>query len=342
MKKLIFNIFSVALLFALAAGTISAKPTKTRDLASILPASDGVVSLDIQRLTGFTLPQVLSSQPEMLAKINSELDKIKNKSGIDLRQFDRVVIGLSAKKISESEVDLEPILLARGKVSAGAIIALAKLASNGKYREEKIEGKAIFVFSLAEIAKEKKPSVGNGIFDLSLDSMLNKLSQELAVSAYDENTIAIGSLPRVTEAMRKSSTVAPGVLAFSQRKPNAVISFGMNFPDGVASLMKLDNDELGRTLGSVRSIFGAMDFDGANANLSLGAKSIDIDKAKSMQDLLEGLKMLGRSFLGGMKGEERDIYVRLIESAKITRLESEVLLDVAMPQTDINKIIGRK
>jgi hypothetical protein len=154
--------------------------------------------------------------------------------------------------------------------------------------------------------------------------------------------LAIGSLARVSESLSKRTFIAPEILALAQRKPNAVLSFAMQLPDGTASFMKLDNDDVGEVLGAVRSIFGSLDVDGANANVSLAAKSANVEGAKKMEGMLSGLQAIGKSFLRGMKGNDKAIFSRMIDNAKIARIENEVSLDLQVPQTDINSLLSKK
>src|SRR4028119_2353382 len=131
--------------------------SQTKELAALLPASDGVVSFDVQKLLSESLPQILMGKPQMLTDINAKIDELRNKTGLDARQFEQIVIGVTTKQINAREVDIEPVCLARGKYNANALIAVAKLASNGKYREEKIGNRSVYVFTGKEIIAQNKP-----------------------------------------------------------------------------------------------------------------------------------------------------------------------------------------
>ena len=190
MRKQIFTLAIVLTFFVNGISTIVFADTKTNrqvnqinQLAALLPASDGVLTLDVQRLLSEAVPQILSGKPQMLADINDKIDEIKTQTGFDLRQFEQVVIGVSTKQISPKEFDLESVVLARGKYSAGALIALAKIASKGKYREEKIGSRAVYVFSGKDIAEQNKSQTKNSWFGKAIDRMIGGLSKEVAVAS---------------------------------------------------------------------------------------------------------------------------------------------------------------
>ncbi|MFN2391790.1 MAG: hypothetical protein ABR566_07460, partial [Pyrinomonadaceae bacterium] len=144
MKNKIFALL-VACAFSLnlvgvAFADVKTKKTErqTQQLAASLPASDGVITLNTQRFFNEALPQILSANQPMLNGIVAKIDEIKNRTGIDLRQFEQFAVGISSKKVSAKKMDFEPVILARGNFNAGALLAVAKVASKGKYREEKI------------------------------------------------------------------------------------------------------------------------------------------------------------------------------------------------------------
>jgi hypothetical protein len=345
MKSKIFVLVAVFAFILNAVGTASAqtKTNRTNDsLFALLPASDGVLTLDVQRILNEAVPQILSGKPQMLADINAKIDELRAKTGLDARQFEQVVIGVSTKQISAREVDLEPVFLARGKYNANALIALAKVASNGKYREEKFGSRTVYIFTGKEIVEQNKPKTNNSWFDQALDRMIKGLSKEIAVTSLDGNTLAFGSLARVRETFEGKLKVNNEVLSLANRKPNAVVSFGMQLPNGLSNFIQLDNDELGKTLDSIRQLSGAIEIANDNATVSVVAKTLRAEQAQTLHETLEGLQMIGKAFIGAGKGEDKKVLARMIDNARITRNLSEVALDLQVPQSDINILLGVK
>ena len=354
MKKKISALF-VVFAFVLSGIGVAAANTKPKkksarqanQLAALLPASEGAVTLNTQRLFNEALPQILSGNQPMLNGILGKIDEIKNKTGIDLRQFEQIAVGIQSRKVSPTEIDFEPVILARGTFNGAALLAVAKVASKGKYREEKIGGKTVYIFTMKEIIEKDKPSTGkttakSSIFERAIDKMFAGLSRELAAAVYDNNTLAIGSPARVRDTLGTKSRVSSEVLDLISRKPNAVISFGTNLPGGLSKFVDFDNDELGKNLDAIRQISGAMDVADGNAVVSMMAKTLTADQAQSLQGTMEGLQMVGKALLGGSQGANKKIYGRMVENAKISRAGNEVMLDLLVPNSDINALIGEK
>lgn len=344
-NKLTALVVAVAFVFNAATAFADTKVEKaakqTNALAALLPASDAVAVVDMKRVLNEAAPQILSGKPEMLAEINRVIDDIREKTGLDLRQFEQVAVGVSIKNSAAQSFELEPVALVRGKYSAGALIALGKLASNGKYREERVGDRTIYIFSGKDIADKNKPQTNNSKAD-PIDRMVNNLMKEFAVASYDGNTLAFGTVARVRETFQSKTRASAEVLSLINRKPTATMSFGVQLPSGLASFVKLDNDEIGKSLNAIRQVSGAIEIADNNATLSLAAKTATADTAQSLKEQLEGLQIVGKAFLGGAKGADKQVFVRMIDNARISRTASEVMLDLQVPQSDINILLGVK
>ncbi len=348
-----FLLNGVGMVFAASETKETAK--QTTQLAALLPASDGVVTLNMRRVLSEALPQVLSSNQQMLGGILGKLDEVKNNTGLDLRQFEQIAVGVSGKKISAREMAFEPVVLARGTFNAGALLALAKVAAKGKYREEKFGARTVYIFSPKDMAQPqfktiplpnkqmpnktvKQPSM----IEKTIDKMFKGLSDEVAVTAYDKDTLAIGSIARVRETVDAKTRIGADVLALVNRKPNQIMSFGVKLPNGLSQFIDLDNDEIGKNLEAIRQISGAVDVGGGNAIISLVAKTLEAAQAKTLQETLEGLQMVGKAFIGGAKGADKKVFARMIDNAKISQSGNEVMLDLQVAQSDIDILVVGK
>lgn len=350
-KKISALVFACAFLFSNFAFAFAAPDIKvstaaqTGQLAALLPVSDGVITIDMRRLVGDALPQVLASNQPMLNDILGTFDRIKNDTGVDLRQFEQIAVGVSGKKISATEMTFEPIVLARGTFNAGAFLGVAKVAAKGKYREEKIGAKTAYVFSVKQAAAQVKTNPNkakSSMLENTLDKMFKGLSDEFAVTAYDNNTLAIGTVARVRDTLSTKTHVGADILSLVNRKPNSLISFGINLPNGLAQFIDLDNDEIGKNLEAIRQVSGAFDVGGGNSTVSVVAKMLEAAQAKDLQDTLSGLQMVGKAFIGGAKGEDKKVYARMIDNARITQSGNNVMLDLQVAQSDIDILIGAK
>ncbi|MDQ6785262.1 MAG: hypothetical protein M3033_00385 [Acidobacteriota bacterium] len=353
MKKKFF-VLMIVWVFALngiVATTAAAQTGKMtnqtgRQLVSLLPASDGAMTLNMQRVLSEALPQVLSGNQPLLADVLGKIDEVKAKTGIDLRQFEQIAVGISYKKISNEaaarKIIFEPIFLARGTLDANSLLTLLKSGSNGRYREEKIGGRTVYImtaqFKVAPNKTDKQRSMIHG----AIDGMFENLSEEIAATALNGNTLAVGSTARIRQLLTTGTPrIGSDVLSLISRKPNAIMSFGLKLPEGLSSFVNLGDDELGKNLDAIRFMAGAADVVDGNATVSILARTSGAEQAKSLQQQVEGFQQLGKMFIGSKKGTDSQVYARMIDNVKIARAASDVTLDLQIPQSDINILLNK-
>jgi hypothetical protein len=315
--------------------TAAAKKAQAGQLVALLPASDGVVTLDAKRFFGDALPRLLSAKPEMLSDVVSKIEQVQSRTGIDLRQFEYIAAGVTARKTGPKNYDFDPVVLARGPINAPGLIGAAKLASNGKYREERVGTRTVYVISAQDIAdqvKQMKPGVA--------DKIAHKFTQDVAVTAYDANTIAFGSLTRVRETLVAKTHVGTDITGLLGRKEVSVANFAAKLPAGMSSMLPLENDELGKSIDSIRYLFGSLDVTAEAAVVNMTAKTSQNAQAQSLLETLQGLQVIGKAFLGGARTADKQVYARMIENAKFTNTGNEVSLDLRVSQSDIDILVG--
>lgn len=336
MKKLI--VFGTLLAFLLnLAASIEAQTATRRvvkpQLVSLLPSSDGVVVVDVNRFLNEAMPKLLSGNQPMLAKVSTGIEEMKAKTGLDLREFETVVAGVTAVKVAEKKYDFDAVMIARGRVSAGAVVAAAKLAANGKYREEKIGSKTIFVFSPKEIVDQQSSQAAAKADKLFGD-------RDMAITVIDPNTIAFGSAPRVRETVEAKSKLGVDVSGLLGKNGSPVMAFAAKVPVGMSVFLPMENDELGRNIDSIKYMYGSMNVIGENTTLHATARTLQNAQAASLKDTLEGLQLLGKAFLGGARGADKQVYARLIENVKFTSAANEVSMDLSIAQSDVDFLVG--
>ncbi|MEK6335883.1 MAG: hypothetical protein AABM67_13205, partial [Acidobacteriota bacterium] len=134
---------SLGLAFNGRTQTRSPRAAAAPNALSYLPASDAVMLVDVRRMLNETLPRILAGDQAKLAQANSEIDKFKTRTGIDPRTFDRVVLGVRYVYPTPNTTRLETVAIAHGTFDAKGLAAAARIAANGKYREEKYRGSTI-------------------------------------------------------------------------------------------------------------------------------------------------------------------------------------------------------
>ncbi len=309
-------------------------------LVSLLPASDAVAVFDSRKFLNTALPTLLSANQSLLTEITGAISEMESKAGIDFRKFDQVAVGVTVKPGKGKDFDVQPVALASGDINMGALIALAKLGSKGQYREEKIGEKSVYIFTLKEpvkkvMAKTRSTRVTKAV------TTAKAIATEIAVTALDGNTLAIGTPGRVRETIEAQSHVGTDLTDLLAAKETAVMSFAVKVPDGMASKsLSLDIDELGATINSIRYMSGSLDVAAAGTSLQMMARTAKSDQAIALKDTLEGLQMIGKAVLGNSKRPDQQIYGRMVKSAKFGIIGNDVTLDLTVPQTDIDALIA--
>lgn len=312
-------------------------------LLALLPASDVVISMDGKRFFDTALPQILSGNKETLDEINAHAEDFKKNTGIDPRQFEQIAVGGAIKQNSADDIDIEPVALARGNFDANSLVALAKFASENNYREEKVGARTVYIFSPKKLIEKHRSTVKNPLMQKILNNLLPRFTHEIAITAYDANTLAFGRLERLKLMFTESkSRVSADLMAAVNRNPNAVMNFAASFPNGISGFVKLADDDLGNNLNSIRRISGSIDAAGENFVIAAAAKSVNLAGAQGLHTNLVVLRDFGVGLLGNSKNENNKLYARLIENAKITRNGTEVLLDLSILQSDVNLLLGAK
>jgi hypothetical protein len=343
MNRKILSVVTLALLVLNAAGLSIAGPrTKTAakrqvdPLVAKLPASDAVAVVDTRRFFDQAMPKLLASRPDLVGKITAHLTEFQTKTGIDARKFDRVVIGAIIKREAVKDFDFDMVALLQGSINAGSLIAGAKLASNAGYHEEKVGTHTIYIFSAKSIAdKNVTASTPDMVKDVA-----GKVPAEIAVTAYDANTIAIGTPARVRETFEAGSAVSPEVTSLLTSRPNPVFAFASRMPEGVRNLLPMDNDELGKNIESIKFVSGWADVGVGNVTMNKTAKTTNAESAQSLYDTIAFLQQFGKGLLGGSKKPQNAVYGRLIDAAKVTKNGSDVALDLTVPQSDIDLLLA--
>ena len=326
-----YRIFAFVLLsiLALNLGGSTFADSKSRkgggELVGLLPASEGVVTLDVKRFFNDALPKLLSSNQLMLADVTGEIDKFQSKTGIDVRQFESIAAGVTTKKVGEKKYDVEPVVIARGQTSAASLIGAAKLAANAKYTEERVGERTIYIFSGAKLA-------GSNATD--------KFPGVVAVTVVDSTTIAFGTPERVRQTVEARTKVDQELIGLLGQNPSSVTSFATRVPAGMRSFVPMDNDELGKNIDSIQYLYGNADVSGDLTSLRVIARTLQNTQAKSLHETLEGLQMLGKAFLGSAKGADKQVYGRMIGNAKFAVRGNEVIFYLQVPQSDIDIIVG--
>jgi len=331
MKYKITAVFTI-FVFVMNLGASTFADTKSRkganDLVALLPASDGVIVVDSKRVFSEALPKILASNQAILTRVNAGIDEVKTRIGIDVREFDSMAVGITARQLGEKQYDVDPVVVGRGQKTSASLIGAAKIASNGKYREEHVGERVMYIFELQKVVSPQ-----------ATPSFLEKMT-EVAVSALDEKTIAFGEVGRVRQTLEGKTRVGADLVTLLEKNLTSVGAFAIKPPTGLKSFLPIENDELGKNIDAIQYIYGNAAVGADNATIHVTARTLESTQAKGLYDTLQVVQILGKSLLGGSKAADKQAYVRLIDSAKFAVKGNEVTFDLAVPQSDIDILVG--
>jgi hypothetical protein len=333
-KKVIGVLIAVTFVLAtLAVGfngrsqTRSPRTSATAEALSYLPASDAVMLIDVRRLLNETMPQILAGDKVKLAQANSEIDKFKSRTGIDPRSFDRVVLGVRYTYPTANTTRLETVAIARGTIDAKALAAAARLAANGKYREEKYRGATIMIVSIND--------------QMKVLGLWNMRVNELAICALDPNTLAMGNLAGVRAAIAagKKGRANGELIALATRDPKAVIGFGANLPRELMANLNVGNDTIAKDANSIRQAYGSIGTTDTDVSLSLIARTDNPESAKSLSETVTGLKQLGAILIMRMAPPRKALAQSALDNMKITTRGNELEIRTQVAAANLASVI---
>jgi hypothetical protein len=294
-----------------------------------LPESDAVAQVKVKQLLTEALPGILASNPAKLSEVMAGVDRFKERTGLDPRMFDQVAVGIRYTYPAEGVMKLQSVALAKGSFSAPAMMAAGRVASNGKYREEKYRDKTLYIFTLEENIKML------GVFDFRVG--------ELAAAPLDANTLALGDPDAVRGAIDASGSrkrVNAELIALASRDPNAIIGFGSNMSEELVDHLDIGNAPIASDLKTLRQVYGSVSTTASDLQLFLAARAINAQAARSLGDTLEGLKQFGAFMVGRLSGAKGVLAKSALANMKIAADANELQIRTSVAQAEVGPLLG--
>ena len=306
----------------------NAAPAASNLMAS-LPESDAVAQIKLKQLLNEAMPRILANSPARLTEVNASIERFKNRTGLDARMFQQIALGIRFTYPAEGVTKLETVALANGAFSSAAMVAAGRVASNGKYREEKYRDKTIYVFTLDETIRVL------GVFDFKI--------AELAATPLDDNTLALGDpagVRGVIDGTRTRKRANAELIALASRDPNAIIGFGSNMSEQLVGNLDIGNAPIAADLKSLRQVYGSVGTTERDLQLFLGARAVNATAAKSLGDTLEGLKQFGALLVGRLTGARGVLAKSALSNLQIATDANELQIRTSVAQAEIGPLLG--
>lgn len=323
-----------ALLLTLAASGATAQ-AQTRAVSSSasdplasLPASDAVAVVDMRRIITQLVPRVLANDAARLTQINAELDRFRERTGVDPRSIERLALGMRYVNLPGGATKVDTVAIARGQFNANTIVAAGRLAAKGKYAEQKIGSRTIYTFNIDE--------------QIRMLGLLSMNVGELAITSLDANTLALGKPETVRATIQNAGAARAGNAALVQlatRNPSALLGFGGNVPASLLKGIDLGNPEINNSLASVRQVFGSL-ANNANAyEMLLTARTTDARAARSLNETVDAGRGLAGFYVGSLQGDRGRLARSALESLRVTTTAADVNIRLALPEADVLTLV---
>ncbi|HEU4511308.1 MAG TPA: hypothetical protein VFR78_23975 [Pyrinomonadaceae bacterium] len=299
------------------------------NLMSSLPESDAVAHIRVKQLLNDAMPRILAGNPAKLNEANAQLDKFKERTGLDPRMFQQIALGVRFTHPVEGVTRAQTVALANGSFSPAAMVAAGRVASNGKYREEKYKNKTIYVFTLDE--------------HIRLLGMFNFRLSEFAAAPLDNNTLALGDPAGVRAAIDVSGATTNAnteLIALASRDPNAIIGFGGNMSDQLVDNLDIGNAPIIGELKNLRQVYGSVTTTDRDLQLFLGARAVNASAAKNLGDTLEGIKQFGALMVGRLSGAKGVLAKSALANMTITAAADELQIRTSVAQAEVGPLLG--
>jgi hypothetical protein len=308
--------------------TATVAPGAASSLLPGLPASDVAMFVDVQKVLNDALPRALSGDKAKLAQINSEIDSFKTRYGIDARQFERVAVALRFNNRSPSVVTADTVSLAQGRFNAGAMIAAARLAMKGKYREQKYAGQTIYTFSINDRVKWL--------------GLVNMRVSDVSVVALDSNTLALGDLNLVQAAVDAHGgrgRISPELVQMATRRADAILGFAATVPAYVSQNVGFDNEEISKSIQSIRQAYGSIGTTATGFDMQMVARTEKPEQAQNLNDSFAALKQFSSFIIAQLPADKAKLAQNVIDNMKVTTEGTDLQIRLEVAQTDIASLV---
>ena len=201
--------------FVATSPTNSAATQAIVNSLSILPDTDTIVYINPQRILNDLLPKFMP--PKELEEMRKGFEQAKQMAGVDPTKVEYIVLATRFRKPTDNLNFQMPefMIVTSGDFSAEALLAMARMASGGRLRDEKYGNKTIGLMTIDPLVKEAEKNP------------ILKSFTEVGVVVLNGNTIAAGSpryLKAAIDAGDGKERISVQTLNSLVRDPNALVS----------------------------------------------------------------------------------------------------------------------
>jgi hypothetical protein len=298
---------------------------------SNLPEADTLIYINPQRILNEVVPKLLPAKD--VENMRKGFEDVKKSAGFDPTKIDYFVIAVRFKKPT-ADLNFQPpelLVVSSGDFSAEALLGLARMASQGKLRDEKYGDKTMGLMTIDPIAKEseKNPFL--------------KAFSEVGIVALNANTIATGTpgyLRAAIDASAGKDRISAESLNALVRDPNALVSFAgspwHSFAKSFGMLGTETTPRAPRCESKMGDMYAALTMDANNFMIRGVTNADNPDTAKILANLYSGLLRYATSSIKDPVAET------LLNGLAITAEGDEVFLNANFSQQMVLDLIEKQ
>jgi len=286
-----------------------------------LPEADTLIFINSRRILNEAAPRLMPEKD--LADMRKGFAEMKQFAGADPSNVDYMVIAVRFRKPTAELTFMPPEFMAvvSGDFSSESLIGMARMASEGKLRDEKYGTKTLGLMTIDPIAKEAEKNP------------ILKSFSEVAVVPLNATTIAVGStayLKAAIDAEEGNRRISAESLNSLLRDPSALISIAgsplTSFSKSFGLLGTEANARPPRCDSKFGDFYAALTMDASNFMLRGALNADNPDTAKIINSLINGLLRQATSSVPDPMAQS------LFKALSITPQENEVVLRADVPQ----------
>ncbi|MGI8837668.1 MAG: hypothetical protein ACR2H4_13675 [Pyrinomonadaceae bacterium] len=296
-----------------------------------LPEADALIYVNPQRILNEVAPKFMPAKD--VEGMRKGFEEVRKNAGVDPTKIDYIVIATRFKKPTADLNFQAPefLAIASGDFSSDSLIVLARMASQGRLRDEKYGARTLGLMTIDPVAKmaEKNP--------------LLKSFTEVGIVALNANTIAVGTpgyLRAAIDAGDGKERINTETLNSLVRDPNALLSIAgapwHAFAKSFGMLGTEANARDPRCNSKIGDFYIALTMDATNFMLRGASNADNPDTAKIISKLYTGLLAYARQSIPDPTAQS------LMKNIAITAEGDEVRLNADIPQQMVVDLIQQQ
>jgi len=296
-----------------------------------LPEADTLIYINPQRILNEVVPKFMPAKD--VEGMRKGFEEVRKNAGIDPTKIDYIVIAVRFKKPT-ADLNFQPpefMAIASGDFSADSLLVLARMASQGKLRDEKYGTKTLGLMTIDPVVK------------MAEQNPLLKSFTEVGIVSLSANTIAVGTpgyLRAAIDAADGKDRISTETLNSLVRDPNALLSVAgspwHSFAKGFGMLGTETNARAPRCESKIGDFYVALTMDATNFMLRGISNADNPDTAKIISRLYSGLLAYATQSIPDATAKS------LLRNIAITAEGDEVRLSADIPQQMIVELIQQQ